>query len=330
MKKIIILLFIKIVLAGIIAISVLSVFTIFYHYEGIHISNVGNGTDYKWEAKQLKSQMTEGFSWFFMDSNGFNNYKVVENPDILLMGSSHMEGCEVKTTENTAFILNQNTNLTVYNIGVSGHTIYRLVDNLNDALTSFKPKSYVVLETDTIKLDMDDMESVIDGKAQPIPSYDSGIIYYMQKIPAVKLMYSQIRNWISNQSDKSAKSSSEDLEKYNQVINLFIGKIYNESMAKGVTPIIFYQPPTKLNQDGTLNLQTDEKYLNAFKSACVDNNVIFIDLTEEFSLLYYNEHILAHGFGNTAVGVGHLNKFGHLAIASKLTEVINSLEDKKS
>jgi hypothetical protein len=43
--------------------------------------------------------MTEGFSWLKMDDSGFNNVAFddvgSEQPDILLMGSSHMEAVQV-------------------------------------------------------------------------------------------------------------------------------------------------------------------------------------------------------------------------------------------
>ena len=49
-------------------------------------------------------------------------------------------------------------------------------------------------------------------------------------------------------------------------------------------------------------------------------------MTDSFRDLYATEHHLAHGFINTAVGSGHLNKYGHRVIAEKLAEVIQGLE----
>ncbi len=45
-------------------------------------------------------------------------------------------------------------------------------------------------------------------------------------------------------------------------------------------------------------------------------------MTASFIKLYEQNHILAHGFINTAVGEGHLNKYGHKAIAEAVAAVI--------
>ena len=86
--------FLKIVMAGLVSLLVLTLVTYVYNFTGIHIKNPYGATDYKWESRQLKSNMTEGFSHFRMDDNGFNNTEhdfIKKEPDILLMGSSHME-----------------------------------------------------------------------------------------------------------------------------------------------------------------------------------------------------------------------------------------------
>lgn len=52
-----------------------------------------------------------------------------------------------------------------------------------------------------------------------------------------------------------------------------------------------------------------------------------MDMTDEFKALYEEKHILAHGFVNTAVGRGHLNKYGHRVIAQTLAEKIKEDEE---
>ena len=65
----------------------------------------------------------------------------------------------------------------------------------------------------------------------------------------------------------------------------------------------------------------------SFAELCADENIIFIDMTEEFVSLYEEQHILAHGFVNTTVGRGHLNRYGHASIAKRLAEVIEEGND---
>jgi hypothetical protein len=90
---------IQLLLAGAVSLAILSIFTLLYNFSGIHIENPSGATDYKWQSGQRKATMTEGFSWLKMDDSGFNNVAFddvgSEQPDILLMGSSHMEAVQV-------------------------------------------------------------------------------------------------------------------------------------------------------------------------------------------------------------------------------------------
>ena len=72
--------------------------------------------------------MTEGIAHGRFDANGYNNLAVIENPNILLLGSSHMEAVNVNQDENIAFLLANELNGThsVYNLGISGHNFIKV------------------------------------------------------------------------------------------------------------------------------------------------------------------------------------------------------------
>ncbi|MBE5921858.1 MAG: hypothetical protein E7269_03785 [Lachnospiraceae bacterium] len=329
--------FVKVKLAGSISIALLSIFTIIYNSSGVHIYNTTKATDYKWESNQLKTTMTEGFAWFFMDADGFNNAyakseTIGENPDILLMGSSHMEACNIAPNENVGYKLNELLQDTyTYNIGTSGHTIYHCVSNLENAIDTYNPTQYVILETSNITLDSNTVHSVIDGSFKHIVSYDSGLLYWVQKnIPAVKILYKQLVEWkdavASNDTleiaDEPCKNTNYDDDIYRKTVDEFLSYAVKPIHAAGSTLIIFYHPPVKLDSSGELIETTDAQALNVFKSVCEENDIMFVDMTEIFINMYEDKHILPYGFQNTAVGVGHLNQYGHEAIAEKLAEVI--------
>ncbi len=152
-------------------------------------------------ANQLRTNMSEGYAWLFMDKNGFNNSKENQNKaetlgvDILIMGSSHMEAAEVSANENLGSILNEKiSDKNTYNIGISGHDIYRVMDNVEKAYETYQPRDFLVIETDAVELEMDEMDKVLQGTAKKIPSYDSGLIYHVQKIPAFKWLYKSLEN----------------------------------------------------------------------------------------------------------------------------------------
>ena len=55
--------------------------------------------------------------------------------------------------------------MSAYNIGISGHTIYRCVDNVEDAISYFNPTDFLIIETNKVYLELSEMEAVIDGTA---------------------------------------------------------------------------------------------------------------------------------------------------------------------
>lgn len=332
----------KFIAAGATALIFLTIVAVLYNYEGVHIKNQSGSTDYKWESRQPKIQMKEGFSALKMDGNGFNNaYELTAVPDILVMGSSHMEAIELLQNENVSYLLNDALkDYSVYNIGISGHTIYRCADNINAAAEEYEPNKYIIIETDRISLDENMMKEILEGQASPIPSYDSGLMYYFQKVPSVKLLYSQFDNWISKSLPTSFNKpfriikkqnnefiNSEIAESYNETLSVFLNVFSDCAKENDIKVIIFYHPSETLLEDGNVKYNTDEDYLKIFSDMCAEKNIIFVDMTPELERLYYEKHIMAHGFSNTAVGVGHLNKFGHKIIAEKLYKVIKETED---
>lgn len=325
--------------AGIISLILLSLFTLIYSNSGIHITNPSKATDYCWEPYQYKANMTEGFSWLKMDADGFNNVSSLSElgeVDILIMGSSHMEAVNVSKPENTAALLNRLApEYSTYNIGVSGHQIYQCVNNLDSAVAYYNPAKYVVIETDRIELDTDMMQSVINDEFARIPSYDSGLLYSVQKkIPAVLPVYRQIKNWRAASSKQAANASAAGIpvenrgdvseKEYQEILDSFLDKIRNACGDKET--IIFYHPPTGINAAGQF-ITGDQSKVNEFRESCEDKGLHFIDMEDDFKALYENDHILAHGFVNTAVGEGHLNRHGHKAIAARLIKMFKEIEN---
>ena len=324
---------VRMIVAGVISIIILSLFSMVYSNTGVHISNGTGATDYKWEPYQFKSTMSEGWSWFRFDSEGFNNSFDIsseEQIDILLMGSSHMEAVNVSSNANTGYLLNEYLpDMRTYNIGISGHDIYRCAGNLESAVDYYDPSGYVVIETDRVMLDQNMMTAVIDGTITPIPSHDKGMVYRVQKyIPCVLPLYRALDNWRNNeQSVETENEKIRDLnasdEQYKELLDRFIALISHS--ADGRKVIIVYHPETVLNDNGNMLCEND-KYVRMFDDACGNNGVVFVDMYDDFNDIYESDHILAHGFSNTAIGTGHLNETGHELIAKRLAACIEELE----
>lgn len=326
----------KVLIAGIIATALLSAFSMVYYYCGIHVNNPNGATDYTWRPHELRTNMKEGIAFFVMDENGYNNIDSSKPVDILLMGSSHTEAIYVAQKNNIASKLNQMTDLYTYNIGVAGHDIYRCTDNFQNAVNVYHPSQYAVIETTNINLDQNEMDKVIKGTAEKIVSYDKGLLYYLQLIPAFKPICKQLEIIADNVITKQAPSANgetkeiteeiteEDKEaEYTMTLNNFLDKISSASKKENIQPIIVYCPEQHMNRKGELYYNTDEQKLVTFSTACRGKGIAFIDMTSAFDDLYYEENHMAHGFINTSVGQGHMNEYAQEKVASEISKYIS-------
>lgn len=245
-----------------------------------------------------------------------------------------MEAVNVGRAENAGALLNTLIpEYKTYNIGISGHTIYHCVNNLEDALSYYQPTKYVVIETDRIALDPAMMESVINGGFAHIASYDSGWMYTVQKmVPAVLPVYRQLENWRAASARQPANAFAAEREsqadisekEYREVLDRFMGEIKRLCGDREV--LILYHPQTRIDAAGNF-ITEDQTAADEFRSACENNGLHFIDMEADFKVLYEDNHILAHGFTNTAVGEGHLNRYGHRVIADKVINTIREIEN---
>jgi hypothetical protein len=302
----------------------LNLFCAFWYKTPFRIESGGEITDYIWERGALHSRLTEGFGYGRIDKNGYNNAASLAenpNPDVLIIGSSHMEAFQMPQTKTLAYVLDGELHgLDVYSKGISGHSLLTCVKNFESALRITAPK-YVVFETDTVTFSDQMIERVINGELQNVGKFGPLLIF--TRIPYLRLFYTQIENLTGN-------AAYGQLEHPSPIwLNALIGKISTVAVTNGVTPIIFYHPHLTINNDGFAIPQINEDDLRNFATACEKNNVIFADLTETFLAAYKNEHILPHGFFNTEIGTGHLNIDGHRLAAEKLAVIISKLGAEK-
>lgn len=320
---------IKISGAGICAIIALSLFAFVYEYTGVHIKNESGATDSKSESYEWHTTMSEGFAWVRMNKDGFNNlFDLKEKPDILLMGSSHMCAYQVSQNENMGAILNkQLDDMITYNIGYTGHNLYYCVDNLEAAVDEYQPEKYVIIETMDVDLDTDTMEQVILKERPRQISYTGGS-YYMEKyIPGAAAIWNHISTWKHTSALKAEESVIDEEweavdEQYEAVLDGFLEMASDAVKNTECRLIIFYHPNLRIAENGELIYETNEDKLQLFEEKCEEKGILFIDMTDDIEEMYATKHILPNGFSNTAVGAGHLNKYGHQLMADRICQVI--------
>lgn len=260
-----------------------------------------------------------------MDEHGYNNQTVQDDIDILLMGSSHVESAHVQPEYSINSLLDkQLDDLCTYNIGIPGHTIYRCADNLKHAIQAYTPKRYVIVETSTVRLRTKLMQEVLDGKAEPIKTHDTGILYYLQTVPALKVLFNQLSLWWEADINSTEPTNENRVaainEDYYSILNAFLAEMRRDT-PDGCQLIIFYHPTAKVTNGG-YEYSRDLEYRIAFQNAAEQNEIIFVDMTDIFQRVYEEDAQLAHGFVNTAVEKGHINSLGNQLVADELVGVI--------
>jgi len=327
-----IILCLKIATAGLIAFIILNAICIFYYNVPIHNASKTNSTDYIWEKNKFYSRGTEGFAWGITDKNGFNNLETFKQGeiDVIVMGSSHMEGFNVAHDKNTTAIMNSKfrasgIDMNVYNIGISGHTLVRCLNNLENVINEFGPQKYIVIETQSVEPSVDIIKSTLDGTLTPMASHSEGIMGMLQKSPYLRLVYAQLKNAQENNVTSVVSKDQEidnDKNEMCHLLNLLMeksAKICNEA---GTELIIFYNCSISIDEQGKTIERKNSDSIEQFRMICENNDVIFIDMYEVFKENYEETYKLPRGFSNSKAGSGHLNEEGHRVIAEKLFSVI--------
>ncbi len=323
----------KACIAGVIAVGLLSLFALGYNYTGVHSTNPTGATDFVFQPYQLWTSLNEGFAWTCLDEDSFHNPVGAKDQDIdnLLMGSSQMFAVYVSAGQSTGERLNAMLpNMHTYNIGMAEHFFHTCVGNIANAVAQYHPAKYVILETSSVTLSIEDMQKILGGGYAELPSQDSGLFYVLQRyVPTAKIIYRQLMSWMPSASTTLVRDSDPMPERFHRVMNAYFAKAVEPVAASGAKLIIFYHPSTEIDAEGRLIFSTDPDELAAFRKGCEDNGILFVDMTADFQALYDQEHKLPYGFINTQVGKGHLNADGHDVISTRLMSVILHEEKKK-
>lgn len=319
----------RVAVSGALAFLALTAFCLLYYNVPSHTENADGSTDFKWEPGVFYSRGTEGFASGRTNNEGFVNtfdYNDDTHIDVLIMGSSQMEGFNVSENETTAARLDEMLGGgTAYNIGISSHTFSMCCGNLEAALEKYRP-SYVVIETGTCVFSERSLQAVIDGAVKDLDSKAGGLLGLLQRNQYLRLLYSQFTNY----RDKAANApvDADEMPKGSIIndaglLSLLLKKISDTARAHGSTLVILYHPGTALAQDGSLELTGSEDAASQFAELCPEYGIIFLDMSERFISEYERGYILPYGFANTPVGSGHLNKYGHEMIAEELYKIVS-------
>ena len=324
----------KAAVAGAAALLLLCLWCSFYYNVPIHYTNETGATEYKWESHKFFRKGTEGFAFGRTNNDGFNNlrdYTPGEQIDILLMGSSHMEGMNVQPEENAAAVLNRlfAGEKYTYNIGTSGHTLMYCLKHLEAALDTYAPGDCVVIETRTLDFSLPELKAVAEGTLPDIPSHTGGLVELMQRLPYLRLLYTKYMkdggDGDGEPQQQAAPPQTDSAEKA-ALLNTVLSRAAERCCARRVQLIIVYDPVIYADETGAGYTKTDPADLTAMETACRENGVHFVDLTASYLAGFNGQHKLPYGFANTSPGSGHMNAWGHRLFAQAVYETIRGEE----
>ena len=325
---------IKAAVGGVIALILLCLLCLIYCNTPVHYASETGVTEYYWEPNRFYCSATEGFGWGRTNNEGFNNladYHSGDSVDILMMGSSQMDGRTIPQKDNAVVLLNGmfGGEKYTYNIGMSGHTLLYCIKHLSPALERYQPKGYVVIETCLVDFSASDMQAVLDGTLPDIPSHSGGIVGVMQKLPYLRLFYQKYINGMNNGDDveqSSAEAAAAAPAEYTELLNRLMEKVSEECRTAEVKPIIIFDSSVSVDRDGNGYVPVNTEKLTILKEACEENNICFVDLSDRFLDGYEQYRKLPTGFANTAPGSGHMNSWGHELFAQGVYDAIAERE----
>lgn len=322
----------RIMAAAVLAFLALTVFCYFYDNMPPSQPAEGGASDYTHLANAFVSVGTEGFSWNRSNNEGYTNavdYTPGMDIDVLIMGSSNVEGYHVGMKENMTYALQEKLpGKTVYNVGISAHYFLTCAANLPAAIKKYHPKEYVVLETSTVLFDRQELEDAIAGKTQEVFTEQSRarselyqefpLLATLRLVP--KMLIANLKNWIKT----GPASPEQETRPQNDEVLLdkVLTDISREGEAGGVGIIVLYHPNTKLLPDGSIVSTESRAETEQFQALCEKNGIRFLNMGERFLTEYTQNHVLPYGFSNSSVGSGHLNKYGHAMIADELCKIM--------
>ena len=307
----------------------------------VHIPNERGGTDYVWKPASFWCIATEGCAFGRHDAEGFNNLTPVDHPDILVLGSSHMEAHNVMQSENLCTLLDEKLagEFRVFNMGMSGHTLDKICGYIPEAVSAFSEKpQVVVLETETCRIDMETVRAIEEGTLEVTPSRHEGILAALQMSPFFRQMYKQLIGGLYDQllqknrpqlpkAARAPETESAETAPDPEPCKRLLSYLQNIQETCGVQIVLFYHPQAAFSRDGSVRFYPEQESA-LFAEHAAAYGIVFLDAADRFEELYANEKKVPHGFSNHAIGWGHLNPDGHRVLAEMLyTQMCDMIED---
>lgn len=278
----------------------------------------------------------EGFTILNIDEHGFANQDLPLSDEgyVLVMGSSMVEGAQVMQNKRYTDLLNQKLSngkeLVVYNMGKPGFLYTDVVRGFSSALQEFPDSKAVVIDIMDREMTPEDIENGIVQREYKVEDLafnvewnDLGIKQNIRTISPflynLWLNLSLIKKPEINYKIYETKQiePQEDLKQTDYYGSFVKTMDYIKSIYDGQV-IIAYHPSVTLQVDGQIHVNRVE-FADDLKRACQDENMIWLDCSQQMEEIYKDTYEVPYGFNNTAFGgSAHMNETGHQIMADML------------
>ena len=148
-------------------------------------------------------------------------------------------------------------------------------------------------------------------------------------MPYLRLLYTVQFKGTGGDADTEPAGTQAASSEPAAALSPLLGMAADICSARGVQPIIVFDPTVYVDGQGNAYTKTDAGCLAAFESVCAEHGIVFVDLTDAYTGEYDESCQLPYGFANTTPGAGHMNRVGHRLFAQEVYETIKALEEKQ-
>ncbi len=327
----------KAIAGGLIGLVILSLFSLVYYNPPLAQPQPDKITNERFQAGQMWTFMLEGIGFGRINEAGYNSSYFADDkdPDLVVIGSSHMEALQVGHKANATYLLNEklhtdenaSNDLKCINIGVSGHFFEISTSNFQNIADKYPTAKYMIIETSNTKYDNASLDKMLaEGYHSDLA--ERGLLYKtMQRIPYARLLYKKINEIPKKRGGGgSAPAPEDDFDGYVKGMEKVFEKLTSICEKNGSKLIILTHDRFDIGKDGELIREEDEQYLSRFFAICEKYGVEVVDVAPDFMADYKENKTLSYGFRNTRPGEGHLNERGHAIIADRLYKKLNEME----
>lgn len=272
---------------------------------------------------------SEGYSISKIKNDGNRDFELFTNPfgePVTIIGDSYVEGLQLDSKETFCHLLSikrKDKNFTA--IGISGLGPADYLDFFSTI--SYKPivnseKTILILNLGDFRDDAPinvDLKTKYKVLKKPSSKRDD----YPQIEPFCHLSLSAaLIQFLKPKESVQIKLSTTPM-KANYLarnINFFLSKVgINRNLYICYIPTMDYFNATDSHAPQVKESQIMD---NELKFQCARYGVPYISFYDAFQKAFAETHQPLHGFSNTSLGVGHINKLGHATIALSLANWI--------